>query len=148
MNILTLTVTVSAPRNAVFNFLADIENLPKWAGGYCEGITLQRGRWWALTADGEQVVDLESSAGTGVIDLRAGPLPEHMTLTPIRVLPLSMRDTLITFVLIEAPDSGPGIFERRCRIWCEAVKGLPRRFGGGELHSADPTPQLMELGLN
>jgi hypothetical protein len=148
MNINTLTVTVSAPRNIVFNFLADIENLPKWSGGYCEGITLQRGRWWAFTADGEQVVDIESNVGTGVIDLRAGPKPELMTLTPIRVVALSTRHTLISFVLIEAPDRGPEIFERRCRIWREAVKGLPRRFGGGELHSPDTTPQLMELGLN
>jgi uncharacterized protein YndB with AHSA1/START domain len=32
MNIHPLTVTVSAPRDTVFNFLADIENLPRWAG--------------------------------------------------------------------------------------------------------------------
>lgn len=148
MNIVTLTVTVSAARDTVFNFLADIENLPKWSGGYCEGIALQRGRWWAFTADGEQVVDIESSAGMGVIDLRAGPLPERMTLTPIRVVALSARLTLISFVLIEAPDRGPEIFERRCRIWREAVKELPLRFGGGEMHSGEAVPQLMELGLN
>jgi hypothetical protein len=94
------------------------------------------------------VVDIESSAGMGVIDLRAGPLPERMTLTPIRVVALSTRLTLITFVLIESPDRGPGIFERRCRIWREAVGELPRRFGGGEMHSPDSTPQLLELGLN
>ena len=94
---LTLTVTVSAARDAVFNFLANIENLPKWSGGYCEDITLQRGRWWAFTADGEQVVDIESSSGTGVIDLRVGPLPESMTLTPIRVVGLSNRQTLHQF---------------------------------------------------
>ena len=148
MKIITLTVTVSAARDVVFNFLADIENLPRWSGGYCERIALQRGRWWAFTADGEQVVDMETSAGTGVIDLRAGPLPEDMTLTPIRVVALSTRFTLISFILLEAPDRSPEIFERRCRLWREAVEGLLRRFGGGELHSADSTPQLLELGLN
>ncbi len=148
MNIVTLTVTVSAPRETVFNFLANIENLPKWFGGYCEDITLQRGRWWAFTADGEQVVDIESSAGTGVIDLRAGPLPESMTLTPIRVVGLSNRQTLINFILLEAPDRGAEIFERRCQLWREAVKGLLGRFGGGEMHSSEPVPQLLELGLN
>lgn len=148
MNILALTVTVSASREVVFNFLADIENLPKWSGGYCEGITLQRGRWWALTADGEQVVDMETSAGSGVIDLRAGPLPESMTLTPIRVVGLSNQRTLISFVLIEAPGRGPENFVRRCRIWRAAVAGLPGRFGGGEVHSYDRFPQLLELGLN
>src|SRR6185312_3648967 len=148
MNIVTLTVTVSASRETVFNFLANIENLPKWSGGYCEDITLQRGRWWAFTADGEQVVDIESSAGTGVIDLRAGPLPESMTLTPIRVVGLSNRQTLINFILLEAPDRGPEIFERRCQLWREAVKGLLPRFGGGEMHSPELSPQLLELGLN
>ena len=46
MNIHPLTVTVSAPRDAVFNFLANIENLPKWTGAWCERLMLQRGRWW------------------------------------------------------------------------------------------------------
>jgi hypothetical protein len=148
MNIITFTVTVSAPRETVFNFLADIENLPKWSAGYCEDITLQRGRWWALTADGEQVVEIESDARAGVIDLRAGPLPESMTLTPIRVVELSHRQTLINFILLEAPDRGAGIFERRCQLWREAVKGLLPRFGGGEMHSPELAPQLLELGLN
>ena len=67
MHIHPLTVTVSAPRDTVFNFLADIENLPKWAGAWCERLALQRGRWWALTSEGEQVMDMETSAGTGVI---------------------------------------------------------------------------------
>ena len=143
MNIHTLTVTVSAPRDAVFNLLANIENLPKWAGAWCESIAIARGRWWALTAEGEQVVDLEASAGTGVIDLRAGPLPELMSLTPIRVVSLSACRTLINFTLIEVPDRGPEIFAQRCQLWRDAMKGLLRRFGGGELHSPDTTPQLM-----
>ncbi len=148
MNIQTFTLTVAASRDTVFNFLADIENLPKWAGEYCEQISLQRGRWWAYTVDGEQVVDMETSAGTGVIDWRAGPLPERMTLTPIRVMTLSTRRTLVTFTLIEAPDHSPEMFIRRCQILREAIKGLLRRFDGGEFHAPDSTPQLLELGLN
>jgi hypothetical protein len=148
MNTQTFTITVSASRDTVFNFLADIENLPKWAGGYCERLTLQRGRWWALTVEGEQVVDMETSAGTGVLDLRAGPLPEHMTLTPLRVIALSARRTLVSILLIESPDQGAEVFARRCRIFREAMQGMLGRFGGGEMHSPDNTPELLELGLN
>jgi hypothetical protein len=147
MNIRTLSLAVSSPRDSVFNLLADIENLPKWTAGYCEHVTLVRGRWWAFTSDGEQVVDLETSAGTGVIDLRAGPSPERMTLTPIRVVALAPRRTLITFTLIEAPEQTPEAFERRYRLLLEAADGLLRRFGGGEVHPVD-LPQLAELGLN
>ena len=34
-------------------------------------LMLERGRWWALTTEGEQVLELEAHAGAGVIDLRA-----------------------------------------------------------------------------
>ena len=88
MNIRTIAVTVAAPRDTVFNFLADIENLPQWAGAWCERLALERGRWWALTAEGELVVDMETSAGTGVIDRPvaradvAGAHPRACAVTP------------------------------------------------------------------
>jgi len=150
MNIRTITLTLSAPRDGVFNFLADIENLPKWAGGYYERLTLERGRWWSLTAEGDQVVDLETSAGTGVIDLRSGPLPERMTLMPIRVVALSPRRTLVSLTVIETPDQTATAFARRYVIWRTAVEGLLRRFDRGDLHDAEPesAPHLAELGLN
>ena len=145
MNIHPLTVTVSAPRDAVFNFLANIENLPKWTGAWCERLMLQRGRWWALTAEGEQVVDMETSAGTGVIDLRAGPSPDRFRHTPIRVVALSTRRTLISFILIEGPDEGDEAFARRRSLLQAAADGLVIRYGGGEVHVA---LALAELGLN
>ena len=145
MNIHPLTIIVSVPRDAVFNFLADIENLPKWTAGWCERLMLQRGRWWALTSEGEQVVDLETSAGTGVIDLRAGLSPERFRLTPIRVIALSTRRTLVSFILIEGPDEPDELFARRRERLQRAADALLKRFGGGELHSAPP---LAELGLN
>jgi len=145
MNIHPLTVTVSAPRDTVFNFLADIENLPKWAGGWCERLALQRGRWWALTTEGEQIMDMETSAGTGVIDLRAGVSPDRLRLLPIRVVALSTRRTLISLLVIEGADEANAAFTRRRDHLQTAVDGLLKRFGGGEVHSA---PQLAELGLN
>ena len=148
MNIRSIAVTVSAPRDTVFNFLANIENLPQWAGAWCERLDLVRGRWWGLTAEGELVLDLETSAGTGVIDLRAGPSPERLTLTPIRVLALSSRRTLVNFTVIEAPDEPAEACAQRQERWRTAACGLLRRFSGGELHVAEPTPELLALGLN
>lgn len=145
MNIHPLTVTVSAPRDTVFNFLADIENLPRWAGAWCERLALQRGRWWALTSEGEQVMDMETSAGTGVIDLRAGASPERFRLMPIRVVALSTRRTLVSFLVIEGPDETNDAFAQRRERLQSAADGLVKRFGGGEVHCA---PSLVELGLN
>lgn len=150
MNIRTIALTLSAPRDGVFNFLADIENLPKWAGGYYERLALERGRWWALTAEGDQVVDLETSAGTGVIDLRSGPLPERMTLMPIRVVALAPRRTFVSVTVMGTPDQADRAFARRYLIWRAAVEGLLRRFGSGDRPAGETTavPQLAGLGLN
>ena len=148
MNIRTIALTVSAPRDTVFNYLADIENLPKWAGPWCESLALERGRWWALTAEGEQVVDMETSAGTGVIDLRTGPSPERMTPLPIRLVALSPRRTLVSLIVIESPDQAEEAFALRHDRWLVAARGLLRRFSGGELHVMEPAAEFLELGLN
>lgn len=146
MNVHPLTITVSASQETVFNFLADIENLPKWAGHWCERLMLQRGRWWALTAEGEQVVDMEACTHTGVIDLRAGPSADRFRHTPIRVVALSTRRALVSFIVIEGPDEGSEAFARRRALLQTAADGLVKRFGGGEVH--DSAPVLAELGLN
>jgi hypothetical protein len=148
MNIRTLAVTVSAPRDTVFHFLADIENLPRWAGAWCERLALERGRWWALTAEGEQVVDMETSAGTGVIDLRAGPSPERMTPLPIRLVALSPGRTLVSLIVVGSSDQPAAAFDLRHERWCTAARGLIRRYGGGELHVEEPVAEFLALGLN
>ena len=148
MNIRTIAVTVAAPRDTVFNFLADIENLPKWAGAWCERIALERGRWWALTAEGELVVDMETSAGTGVIDLRAGPSPERLTPLLIRVVALSPRRTLVSLIVIESPAQPEADYTRRHELWLAAARNLLQRFSGGELHVAEPAAEFLALGLN
>jgi len=148
MQIRTIAVTVPAPRGTVFHLLADIENLPRWAGSYCERIGLERGRWWALTTEGEQVLELEAHAAAGVVDLRAGPAPDRLTPTPLRVLALSARRTLVTLTVVETPDQSVEAYERRYQLWREVAEGLRRRFSGGEIHGAETAQRFAELGLN
>ena len=148
MNIRTVSVIVSAPRDTVFNFLADIENLPRWAPSLCERLYLSRGRWMALSPQGELHVDLEANNGTGVIDLRAGGASDRMPLLPIRVVPLSLGSALATFTFVPAPEWPAGIMQCDADALAADLHALLRRFGGGELCAADPLPQLAELGLN
>jgi len=145
MNIRTIAITVSAPRDTVFNFLADIENLPKWATEFCERIELRRGRWWALTAQGELIIDCETSVGTGVIDLRAGPSPDQLSLFPIRVLPLGLRQALVSFTFLQPAGLPDELYEKQYQSLLVEMQGLIRRFGGGEIHAS---PHLTAQGLN
>jgi hypothetical protein len=148
MNVRSFSVIVSAPRDTVFNFLADIENLPRWAPSLCERLYLTRGRWMALSGRGELNIDLEANNGTGVVDLRAGSSPDRMALLPMRVVPLSARSALVTLTFVAAPEWPAGILQCDADALAADLEGLLRRFGGGELCSGAPLPQLAELGMN
>ena len=80
-----LTLTVAASRAAVFNFLADIEHLPAWTGGFCEWIELHREGWWAYTAAGELAVESKVDDITGEIDLRLRHVGGWTIVVPLRV---------------------------------------------------------------
>jgi hypothetical protein len=148
MNIRTLSAIVCAPRDTVFNFLADIENLPRWAPSLCERLYLAHGRWMALSPQGEQQLDLEANNGAGVIDLRAGPSPGQMALLPMRVVPQTKASSLISITFVQAPEWPAGIMQCDAGTLSRELLGLVRRFGGGELCAAEPVAQLAELGVN
>jgi len=80
-----LTLTTAASRGAVFNFLADIENLPAWTGGLCEWVELHREGWWAYTALGELAVETKVDDISGVIDLSLRHVSGWSVVIPLRV---------------------------------------------------------------
>lgn len=63
----TTVLTVAAPFETVFNHLANIENLPRWAGDFCESLWLGREHWTALTGLGELFIVIEADAGAAEI---------------------------------------------------------------------------------
>ncbi|HTQ32239.1 MAG TPA: SRPBCC family protein [Opitutaceae bacterium] len=133
MNHRNVSITVPAPRDTVFNFLANIENLPKWATEFCERIYLERGTWKALTSQGELFMAFDTDDRTGVIDMRAGFTPEHMNLFPVRVLALPGGGTLVLFTFFQPPDLSDEIYECQYRSLLVEMRGLIARFGGGRL---------------
>lgn len=80
-----LTLTLAAPRATVFNYLADIENLPGWTAGLCEWIELHREGWWAYTALGELAVETKVDDVTGQIDVQLRHVSGWFLVLPVRV---------------------------------------------------------------
>ena len=148
MKIRTLSVTVPASRDTVYNFLADIENLPKWATEFCERIELRHNGWWAYTSQGEMMVESEADDHTGVIDLRVGPSVDALVLFPLRVLPLTTKRTLVSFTFIQPSELPDEHYEKQYQSLLMEMQGLIGRFGGGELHAPETVPQFSALGLN
>src|SRR5215510_7350284 len=121
MNNQTHCLNVAAPRDRVFGFLSQIENLPKWATLFCQGLRRDaQGRHWIATRQGEMLFRIEADAATGVIDMFGGPSEDAMACWPARVIERPDGGTLFLFTALQYP-GGIG------RSFCRAV----RRTGGG-----------------
>jgi hypothetical protein len=69
MNTHTQTITIAAPPKAVFDFIANVENLPKWAVVFCRSLRREGSRWIVTTADGDMAIRYAPDPKTGLIDM-------------------------------------------------------------------------------
>lgn len=60
MNAHTRTVTIQANTKVVFDFVANIENLPKWAVVFCQRLRRDGSRWIVTTPGGELTLAVPS----------------------------------------------------------------------------------------
>jgi len=83
----TQSVTLAAPVDHVFDFLAEPENLPCWAVGFCRAIRRQNGRWLVTTAQGEVAIRYVTNRALGTVDFHISLAPGVETVAFSRVLP-------------------------------------------------------------
>lgn len=126
MNAHTQTITINTAPKAVFDVVANPENLPKWAVVFCRGLRREGSRWIVTTPEGDMPIRYESDAKTGVIDM-------HVTVSPGVESPAFSRvlangegaEYLFTFF------QPPGLADEDFRSQTEALKkelGVLRRF--------------------
>ena len=114
MNSETHALELNAPADRVFEFLAKVENLPKWAVAFCRGLEKRDGRWWVKTPEGDVTVKFDADRRTGAIDMYAGPTPEHQMLYPTRVIGLPGGRSLFLFTVIQYPGMTEAAFRAQC----------------------------------
>ena len=83
----TQAVSVDGPAAQVFDFVADPENLPKWAVGFCHAIRRDGDRWLVRTAQGELGIRYVTDRELGVVDFYLSPAPGVEAAAFSRVLP-------------------------------------------------------------
>jgi hypothetical protein len=122
----TVTTVLDAPRDEVFEWMSEIENLPRWATEFArELIRDDDGRWKVRNGLGEFFFEIDADPETGVIDMLAGPAPDQLAVFPTRVVALPGGRTAYTFTMFQAPDQPNELFEAQHR-------SLQREFGNIE----------------
>ena len=73
----TRVVSIEARPEDVYAFVADPENLPTWAVGFCRAIRREAGtdRWIVTTAEGEMPIRYMTHEAAHAIDFHFTPAP-------------------------------------------------------------------------
>ena len=119
-----VTCALPGSRHEIFRFLADIENLPRWAGDFCSELELSRGRWLAYSPTGEAFVELDADERTGTIDLKWSGDRGEVRMLPLRIMALPGGQTLLCAIFLPRPGIDEITLERDAASLAAALRDL------------------------
>lgn len=108
-NIRSFHVVVDAPAEAVYDFVTDLRNFPRWAYHFCKGIRLVDGGAIVTTPQGEMYFGVTGDRDLGVIDWWSGPTMETAERWPTRVIGLPDGRSLYMVGALLAPTAPPEV---------------------------------------
>lgn len=107
----TQTISIDTAPNRLVDFLADPNNLPRWAVGFARSVRQDDGRWLVQTGAGEMPVRIEANAATGIVDFWMSPAPGLDVAARSRVVPRGGQSEYI-FTQFQGPDMSDDAFAR------------------------------------
>jgi hypothetical protein len=120
----TVTAVLDAPRDEVFAFLSDVDNLPLWATEFARELRHDGDRTVVVNGLGEFVFSIEADDETGVIDMYADG-----AIFPTRVVPLDADRSAYTFTMFKSPDAPDELFDSQFRSLLREFDNIRNRFG-------------------
>ena len=124
----TVTAVLPASKDRVFDFLADLENLPKWATEFARDVKHENGKTKVVNGLGEFEFSIDADRATGVIDMYAGPSEEELALFPTRVVALASGTAAYMFTMFQAPGMPDELFESQYRSLLREFENIRREF--------------------
>jgi Polyketide cyclase / dehydrase and lipid transport len=125
----TVTAVLPAPAGDVFDYIADIENLPDWATEFARRLEREGADYKVVNGRGEFFFDIRADRETGVIDMYAGPSKDAMALFPTRVVSLPGGTSAFTFTMFQAPGMPDEDFESQHASLQREFANIRQRFG-------------------
>jgi hypothetical protein len=128
LNSITETCVVSAPREKVFKFLSDIENLPQWSTKFIKKITKAKGKYTAQTPIGKVFIKFDINKTAGIIDIYAGATEDKMTPAYMRIISLPNNSTAVMFTFFQWDSTPDAMWEIFCEWIKVEVENIRKRF--------------------
>jgi hypothetical protein len=124
----TMTTVLPAPKSEVFAYLADVQNLPRWANEFARELVLEDGKYKVRNGLGEFFFEIRAEETTGVIDMLAGPTEDEMALFPTRVVALPDGQSAYTFTMFQNEGMPDELFESQYRSLQREFENIERVF--------------------
>ena len=123
----TQTTTLPVSAEDAFAFLAQPENLPRWAVGFARGIRREGDDWIVQTAQGEMPVRVCAHATRGTIDFHMRVAPGLEAIAYSRVVPNDSGAEYV-FTQFQLPGLPDEIFAAQRAALTEELAILPILF--------------------
>jgi hypothetical protein len=124
----TVTTVLDAPRDEVFRYMADIENLPEWATEFARRLVREGDDYKVVNGLGEFYFSIDADPDTGVIDMYAGPAKDQLAVFPTRAVALPGGRTAYSFTTFQAPGMPDELFEAQHRSLLREFDNIRTRF--------------------
>lgn len=128
MNSRTVTAVFPAPKERVFDYMSDIDNLPRWATEFARELKVVDGKHVVVNNLGEFLFEIRSDESSGVVDMYAGPTEEEMGVFPTRVVELPGGASAYSFTMFQAPGMPDELFESQYESLRREFENLEREF--------------------
>jgi len=123
----TQTITVPVSSEEAFAFLAEPENLPRWAVGLARGIRREGDAWIVETAQGEMPVRVVADAAQGTIDFYMDVAPGLEAVAYSRLVPNNSGAEYV-FTQFQLPGMADEVFAAQRAALAEELAILPILF--------------------
>jgi hypothetical protein len=124
----TVTAVLDAPKDEVFDYIAEIENLPEWATEFAREFRFEDGKVRVTNGLGEFHFLIEADRDSGVIDMYAGPTEDELSLFPTRVVAMPDGRSAFTFTMFQSPGMPDELFESQFHSLERELENVRRRF--------------------
>jgi hypothetical protein len=131
VQIKTVPVMLTTPRRDAFEYLSNIENLPKWATEFCRELKTEGDSHKVVTCDPEApelYFSIRADYESGVIDMLAGPAPDQLWTFPSRVVDLPGGNCVYLFTMIQSQGLSDSKFEQQHQSLQRELENLQRHF--------------------
>ena len=123
----TQTISLPVSSEEAFAFLAELENLPRWAVGFARGIRREGDAWIVQTAQGEMPIRVIADGVQGTIDFQMSVAPGLEAVAYSRVVPNDSGAEYV-FTQFQLPGTADEVFAAQRAALAEELAILPILF--------------------